>query len=306
MPNPILFAGAFAAAGVLSLALTLLFGASPRAKIAAGGAVLAVVVAVYAGLWILGLRLHVPPREDLDRLLLVVLPGAAIAEAIAAASARLGWVARGVVAALAAPVLLYGTVYVADLSGPGSRAWSQAGAWLIFAALAALLMAAWTASNLLAARRGGLTALACVAGAVLGAGLVTILSGYATGGPIGVPLAAGLGGVAVGSLVRKGKPDGQGALGVGVVGLFSLLVVGRLFAGLTTLNAALLFAAPLLGWLPEALPGRRRVRVALRLALAATPVVVALALAQHKFAADSARPAPGVGGSLDDYMNFGK
>ncbi|MGO9599123.1 MAG: hypothetical protein ACLP7Q_14135 [Isosphaeraceae bacterium] len=306
MPDPILFAKAFAAAGALSLALTLLVGASPRAGIAAGGAVLAVVGAVYAGLWILGLLPHVPPREDLDRLLLVVLPGAAIAEAIAAASDRLGWVARVVVAALAAPVLLQGTVYVTDLSGPGSRAWSSAESWLIFAALAALLMAAWTVSNRLAARKGGLTALACVAEAILGAGLVTILSGYATGGQIGVPLAAGLGCVAIGSLVRSGKPDGRGALGVGVVGLFALLVIGRLFASLTTLNAALLFAAPLLGWLPEALPAGRRVRVALRLLLAAAPVVVALALAQHRFAADSARPASGVGGSSNDYMSFGK
>jgi hypothetical protein len=306
MPDPILFAEAFAAASVLSLALTLLVGASPRAGIAAGGAVLAVVGAVYVGLWILGLLPHVPPREDLDRLLLVVLPGAAIAEAIAAASGRLSWVARGVVAALAAPVLLQGTVYVADLSGPGSRAWSPAEAGLIFAALASLLMAAWTASNRLAARKGGLTVLACVAGAILGAGFVTILSGYASGGQIGVPLAAGLGGVAIASLVRRGKPDGRGALGVGVVGLFALLVVGRLFASLTTLNAVLLFAAPLLGWLPEALPAGRRVRVALRLALAAAPVVVALALAQHRFTADSARPASGVGGSSDDYTSFGR
>jgi hypothetical protein len=306
MPDPILFAAAFAAAGVLSLALTLLFGASPRVGIAAGGAVLAVVAAVSAGLWILGLLPHVPPREDLDRLLLLVLPGAAIAEAIAAASGRLGWVARGGVAALVAPVLLQGTVYVTDLSGPGSRAWSPTEVWLIFAALAALLMAAWTVSNRLAARKGGLTALACVVGAILGAGLVTILSGYATGGQIGVPLAAGLGGVAIGSLMRRGKPDGRGALGLGVVSLFALLVIGRLFASLTTLNAALLFAAPLLGWLPETLPAGRRVRVALRLALTAAPVIVALALAQHRFAADSARPASGVGGSADDYTSFGK
>jgi hypothetical protein len=203
-------------------------------------------------------------------------------------------------------VLLHGSVYVKDLSGPGSRAWSPAQAWLVFAALAALLLAAWAALNRLASRTGGRTALGCVAGAVLGSSLVIMLSGYATGGQLGVPLAAGLGGVALGSPAWKGKPAGAGALGVGVVGLFALLVVGRLFAGLTSLNAALLFAAPLLGWLPELLPARRRVRGALRLALAAVPVVVALALAQGKFAADSARPEAGTEGSLEDYMSFGK
>jgi hypothetical protein len=40
--------------------------------------------------------------------------------------------------------------------------------------------------------------------------------------------------------------------------------------------------------------------------LAAAPVVVALVLAQQKFAADSARPGSATEGSLDDYMNFGK
>jgi hypothetical protein len=306
MPDPIRIAEAFAAAALLSLSVTLLFGRSSRARVAAAGAVVAVLGAVYAGLWVLGLLPHFPPREDLDRLLLVVLPTAAVAEVLAAASGRFGWFARGAVAALAAPVLLHGTVYVTDLSGPGSRAWSPAQAGLTFAALATLLLAAWTVLNRLATRRGALTALGCVAGAVLGAGLVIMLSGYATGGQFGVPLAAGLGGAALGSLVRKGKPGGEAALGVGVVGLFALLVVGRLFADLTTLNAALLFAAPLLGWLPELLPARRGIRVALRLGLAAVPVVVALALAQAKFTADSARPGSGTEGSLEDYMSFGK
>jgi hypothetical protein len=42
------------------------------------------------------------------------------------------------------------------------------------------------------------------------------------------------------------------------------------------------------------------------LALAAVPVVIALVLAQQKFAADSARPGSGTEGSLSDYTNFGK
>src|SRR5262249_26837639 len=152
----------------------------------------------------------------------------------------------------------------------------------------------------------GRTTLWCVAGAALVAGLVVMLSGYATGGQLGVPLAAALGGVALGSLVRKGKPGTEGALGVGGVGLFGLLVIGRLFAGLTDLNAALLFAAPLLGWLPELLRGRPRIRAVLRLGVVAIPVVIALVLAQQKFVAASVRPASVIEGSPDDYMNFGK
>jgi hypothetical protein len=306
MPDLMLMGEAFAAAAALGLLVTLLFSRSSRVGVASAGAVLAVVAAVPAGLWVLGLLPHLPPADALDRLLVVVLPAAAGAELLAAASAPAGWVARGVVAALATPVLLYGSVYVTDLSGPGSREWSPGTAALVFAALAVILLGAWAALNRLAVRPSVHTPLWCVAGAALGAGLVIMLSGYATGGQLGVPLAAALGGVAAGSLLRKGKPGTEGALGVGVVGLFGLLVAGRLFAGLTDLNAALLFAAPLLGWLPELLRGRPRVRAALGLAVVAVPVLVAVLLAQQKFAADSARPASGVEGSLDDYMNFGK
>lgn len=305
MPDAIPIAEAFAAAAVLGLAVSLLFTRVSRAPVAAAGMVVALLAAVYGGVWILGLPPHFPPREDLDRLLLIVLPAAAVAEIVAARWGRAGWVARGVMAVLAAPVLLYGSVYVTDLSGPGSRTWSPGETALVFAALAVLLAAEWAVLHRLAVRRGGRTALACVAGAVLGAGPVIMLSGYATGGQVGVPFGAGLTGVLLACLLRKGKPGGEAALGVGVVGLFALLVVGQLFAELTTLNAALLFAAPLVGWLPELLPARPRARVPLRLALAAAPILVALALAHQKFAADSADTEPGAEGSIDG-PNFGR
>jgi hypothetical protein len=90
------------------------------------------------------------------------------------------------------------------------------------------------------------------------------------------------------------------------VSLFALLVVGRLFAGLTSLNAGLLFAAPLLGGAAQAIPSRPRLGAGLRLGLAALPVVVALVLAQQKFTSDYRQPGSASEGSLDDYMSFGK
>ena len=45
-------------------------------------------------------------------------------------------------------------------------------------------------------------------------------------------------------------------LGVAVVGLYSLLVIGRFFGELSSTHAIVLFASPLLAWLPE-LPGLR-------------------------------------------------
>ena len=64
-----------------------------------------------------------------------------------------------------------------------------------------------------------------------------------------------------GTIAKTSAPS-EAAIGVGVVAAFSLLVVGRLFAGVTMLNAVLLFIAPLLAWLPEFFPSRPRGRAA--------------------------------------------
>ncbi|HJT79073.1 MAG TPA: hypothetical protein VJ739_17890, partial [Gemmataceae bacterium] len=77
---------------------------------------------------------------------------------------------------------------------------------------------------------------------------------------------------------------------------------------LTTANAALLFSAPLLAWLPELLPARRagpRTRAAARLALALLPVVLAVGLAAQKFRADSLSPGHDEP-SVEDHTSFGK
>jgi hypothetical protein len=306
MPDPILIAKAFGVATAISVMVTLLSGRSSRKTVAIAGSIVAILSALFAGLWILDLLPHVPPREALERLLLIVLPGAAVAEVLAAASGRIGWVFRGAVAACATPVLLWGSIYITDSSGPGSRAWSPAMTWTINTLLAIALIAGWILLNRLASRGAERTTLVSVAGTMLGAGLVVMLSGYATGGQLAVPFAGGLAGVVLGSAAWKSKTVGEGAAGVGFASLFALLVVGRLFAGLTTLNAALLFAAPLLGWTAQGIPSRPRLRAGLGLGLAALPVVVALVLAQQKFAADYRQPGSASEGSLDDYMSFGK
>jgi hypothetical protein len=73
-----------------------------------------------------------------------------------------------------------------------------------------------------------------------------MLSGYATGGQMALPLAAALAGAcAAGATVRSPSPS-IAPLGVTFGGLFSLLVVGRFFARLTAGHAILLFCAPIL------------------------------------------------------------
>ena len=260
---------------------------------------------ILVGAWVLGLTPRVPPREALDRVLILLVPAAVLAEMVAASGKRLaGWASRLAVAALAAPVLAHGSSYVTDLSGPGSREWTAGLAAFISAALAIALFLVWTGLTALASRAGR-SAAGAMAVAAGGAGVAIMLSGYATGGQLGLPLAA-----AVGVFVFVGGRPRSGAVGVAVVGLFSLLVIGRLFAGLTTLNALVLFTAPLLAWAPE-VPRIRlsgpRTRGGLRIALTAIPVLVTLWITQQKFAADSKGPTSGSGEpALSDYLDFGK
>ncbi|HEV8061640.1 MAG TPA: hypothetical protein VGP68_17295 [Gemmataceae bacterium] len=296
MPDPMSMAEAAFLAAVIAWLIA-------RFGRAAGG--LGVGLGILVGAWVLGLAPRVPPREALDRVLLVLIPAAVLAEVAAAAGPKwAGWASRMVVAAVAAPVLVHGSSYVTDLSGPGSREWTPGLTTAIFASLSLVLFLVWAGLTALASRAGQ-SASGAVAVAAGGAAVAVMLSGYATGGQLGLPLAAAIGVFALISGLHQ-----PGAVGVAVVGLFSLLAIARLFAGLTTQNALVLLMAPLLAWGPE-LPRARqlgpRLRGGLRVALTAIPVIVTLWLAQQKFAADSTGPAAGSGEpSLSDYLDFGK
>src|SRR5262249_22647982 len=135
----------------------------------------------------------------------------------------------------------------------------------------------------------------------------------ATGGQIGFPLAAALAGAAAASCGVANRLPQQGLLGVSLVGLFGMVIIGRFFGELTTVNAALLFTAPLLCLISQ-LPGLRRLGPRLhgvaRIGLTAVPAGIALFLAHQQFqqnaattsTTDSNLPQP----TIEDYMNFGK
>jgi hypothetical protein len=273
-------------------------------ELTSAGSALSVSLGLVVGCWVLGLRPHWPPQQDQDRLLFILLPiltGVEVATAFARSSRWLRLLLRLVVVAGAAPVLLYNSTYLADLAGPGTREWTPTQAWLILGGLAAALAAVWSALALLTQRITGRSVPLAVAVASAGAAITVMLSGYASGGQIGLLLAAALAGVVGASLLLRQRFREEGALGVGIVGLFALLVMGRFFGQLTTSNAALLFFALLLCWLPELPRGLARV------VLVAVPVAVALTLAQQKFVEDSGRPSSGSQEpSIQDYLNFGK
>jgi hypothetical protein len=312
MPDPTLILTALAAVAVVAGLVVLVCGLPQQARLSIGG-VVGMGGAFYLGCRLLGLWPRWPPREDQDRLLLIVMPAVLLAELVAAfprVPRWLAWALRLVVAAGAAPVLLHNSRYLADLGGQ-PREWAPSEAVAILAGLGAALAAVWGLLALLVRLSPGRSvplalSLTCAATAV-----TVMLSGYATAGQLALPLATALAGTAVAWLVLPGPPAVSGAVGFGVVGLFSILVIGHFFGELSTAHAALLGLAPLLAWLPE-LPYIRRApswaRGFARLAVVAVPLVLAVAQAQQQFVQSSANSATPEAGepTLEDYMNFGK
>jgi hypothetical protein len=323
-------------AAILAALLFLLFAwpwKTPRPTRTAVGGVLSVGVGFFAGGWWLGIRPQWPPREDQDRLLLILFPAVIVVEIAAALlqsgvrspnfangspdirisnfrSIWLPWLLRLVIVALAGRVLLHDSSYITDLSGPGTRQWTSEQTWIILGGLAAALAGGWILLARLTRREPGRTVPFAIAISCAGTAVALMMSGYASGAPLAMSLAGALVGALVASLAIKGEVPLSGLLGVGVVGLFALLMIGHFFGELTWVNAALLFFAPLLGWLPEP-PALRRVGPRLRasagILLTVVPVTIALALAQQKLVEDSKSPTQDSSEpTLEDYMNFGK
>lgn len=299
----------------VAAAIVMLFGwpwRAPHRVRARIGGVLGVGGGIYAGCWRLGVSPNWPPREDQDRLLFVLFPSVIVVEAVVAFAARprwLPWLLRMAVAGSAAPILLYGSSYISEPAGPGSREWTPFQTGLILGGLAAMLAAVWGALGLLVKRSACRSVPVVLAIVCAGASVTVMLSGYASGGQIGLMISAALLGAVIASLVLAGTPEMNSVVSLGVVGLFALLVVGRFFGQLSTANAAVLFGAPLLAWGAE-LPVVRRggwvVHSVARVILPAIAVAVALLLARQQFLADAARTAGSNDPAADDYMNFEK
>jgi len=328
-------------AALVSALLMLAFGwpwRAPRPIRARLGGVVSVGLGFAVGCWWLDIRPSWPPQEDQDRLLFILLPAVIAVEILAALiGARLAhlqrqipssksedrasnmgfrvsglaWLLRFLVAAAATPILLYGTTYVSGDAGPGTRQWTPQQTWMIFAGLAASLLAVWLLLAWLIQQPLGRAALLAVAIACGGTAVIMMMSGYASGGPLAMPLAGGVVGALAASLALRNASCVANTLGLAVVGLFALLIMGHFFSELTWTNAALLFFAPVLAAFPELPPFRRinpKLRAGVGIVLTTVPVLIAMALAMQKMAEQSPRPSSGdtPEPTLDDYMNFGK
>jgi hypothetical protein len=178
---------------------------------------------------------------------------------VGVAPARSCWLVRIVVATGAGPALLFGSTYLSDQGGAGTREWSSGQALLVLGGMAVGLATMWTALEETRLRRGASTTVAglALALALVGASGTIMLSGSATAGLLGLPLAAAVLGVLVAGLARQADGRRDGPVGPGLGGLFALLVMGRFFASLSTTHALLLFSAPGLGVMVHSLGSRR-------------------------------------------------
>ncbi len=216
MPDPLQIVAAMALAFALA-ALALLawswLWSSPGSTRRPIGEVIAVGIGFAAGCWWLGAQPHWPPREDLDRLLLIVLPAAGAVEiAVALLGPRwwICWSLRLVVMAAAAPIVLYGSVYLSEAGGPGTRLWTPTQIGIALTHAGRGVGRDWVLLTLLGRRTSDRSLPLAVAVACLGASATVMLSGYATGGEIGLPLAAVLAGTACASLFRA-RPANTGS-----------------------------------------------------------------------------------------------
>ena len=266
MPGVLRMVGAAALAAAVASLLVLLgtiFIGRNRAGLAAAIGAIGSGTGYFAGCWLLSRggatsRWHWPPTEDQDRFLFLLLPAAVVAESVAALLPRrwAGWLLRLTVAALAARVLLHGSVYLTDAPPPSGTGWSVLRATAVYLGLGSGLALVWAALGWAARRRPGVLPAFLLAAVCAACAVTMMLAGYLTGGPLAVPLAGALLGTTLAAGLGRTPPAVAGGVGVGTVVLFGLLVIGRFFGSLDTGYAAILFATPLLSLLPSLRPFR--------------------------------------------------
>ena len=257
--------------------------------------VLAIAIGIALSGALLRLPFSWPPTSALGRLLLIVLPATIGVELIAGMeriSARLAWSLRLLLAASAGRLLLHGSVYLAGEKSEWT-AWQQA---FILAFCGAMLAAVWALLVSLADHAPGVSIPLMLCEASLAGGAAIMLAGYLAGGETALVLAAALAGAAISASIIGRRAAPPGLVGVGVVGLFAVLFIGRFFGRLSTGATLAILLAPLLSWATETPPLRNRSRwfkgVAC-LALAAIPLAIVLAFAKLEFDREM-RPLLGV------------
>lgn len=159
-------------------------------------------------------------------------------------------------------ILLHDSVYLGGVGSDNPDAWSFGQTLAAFGGGFLGLIAVWSLLCRLSDRSAAGSITLCLAMTILCTGLATMMAAYIKGGAAAIPLAAALAGTSLASPLLAQDFDVKvetylrATIGIGVIGLFSLLCIGHYFGQLTGLCAIVLFLTPLLCWISE-LPGLR-------------------------------------------------
>lgn len=316
MPDPILYLKASIAVVFAStlvvLALRLIIGKSAR-SFAGGIGVLGIGAGLLVGYTLLQFAWTWPPANGLNRLLLIVLPAAAMLEFLAAVFAApdrvfamnvspqiatheapkdvrkrtsrlqlLVVVSRLILSAAAGRILLHDSVYLGGIASNNPEAWTFMQMLLKLGCGSVGLIVVGTLLTRLSARDTSCSVAFSLVMAILSTGLSIMLAGYIKGGVAAIPLAAALAGATAAAFALKRYCDNptvdylQGATRIGLVGLFGFVCIGHYFGQLTGPRAFVLFLTPLLCWISE-LPGLRSMSSRQKSAIQLIAVIISLA-----------------------------
>ena len=299
MPESALYLKAMGTAAIVSTVWVLAMSASrnvcgqPSLRLAG---ITGLGAGLAAGLGILALNLSWPPRNGLERLLTLVLPSGLAVECIVGhrrVPPRVAWCLRLGVSLLLPRILLHESVY---LSG-NERLWGMWQASGTLLACGVMMFGMWFSLVHLSDRAPGMSVPLSLPLATLCSGVTVMLAGYVKGGAVAFPIAAALAASILATVVvckRSEQPLGpsmQPIIGLGILGLFGLVFIGRFFGEVTTVRALSLLLAPQMCWVTEWLPGNRqspRVVGLLRGFLVAIPLLIVLTLAKRDFDRDLA------------------
>lgn len=289
MPDPLLYVAAQGTAAVAGVVFMLTIGwlwkpvSTARFQAAA---VVGIAGGLGAGYYVLRLHVAWPPLNGLDRFLTIVLPAVLCIEFAATFSrvpCSLAWLLRLMLAATMGRILLHDSVYV---SGAEPQ-WSLMQAAVVLFTCSALIVLVWGSLAWLSVHSPVSVSIPlALALTIQCTGISIMLAGYLQGGAAAFPLSAATVGTVSSLRLLTSSPNVLCPIGICVVGLGSLLIIGRFFGGLSTEVALILLLTPLLCWGTELPPLRCRpawVVGSLRLLLVAIPLTMLLLQAKREF-----------------------
>ena len=294
MPEPLLYLKAMGAAAIVSAIIVLAMVLARRHASTTWlnfSCILGIGLGIVVGYGVVSLRLVWPPVNGLDRFLTITVPLALSIELIAGfpnVPRWVAWLLRMSLAVTIPRILLHGSAYLSD-SPEGWTPW-QAG--MSLAVCGALLAGVWSLLSRLSQRSPGTSIPLALCLPILCAGLTVMMAGYIKGGVAAFPLLATLVATTVAARLMSKRSvalnnfRAPAIVGIGVVGLFGLLFVGRFFGRLSTDYALAMLLSPLLCWVTEITQLRHWkpwLLGTLRLVLVAIPLLVVLAAAKRDF-----------------------